>query len=138
MFKNMAELFLVAQETINVGEEKTIFGESPAGRFATVFEDDGRTGYFYALDAEKTNNNICDAVQIYIVSNVVDKHIPSKVEIVWSEDGLKSALLINDFPHAVFDFSARRGYCRTNFPPADKDWTEFEHEWTDDALELFK
>ena len=134
----MAELFLVAQETINVGEEKPIFGESPKGRFATVFEDDGETGYFYAMDAEKSDNQICDAVHIYNVKDVVDKDIPSKIEIVWSEDGLKSALLINDFPHAVFDFSAQRGYCRTNFPPSDKNWTKFEHEWTDESLELFK
>ena len=134
----MTELFLVAQETITVGAEKTVFGESHKGRFATVFEDDGETGYFYALDAEKSDNQICDAVQIYIVKNVVNKDIPSEIEIVWSEDGLKSALLINDFPHAVFDFSAQRGYCRTNFPPSDKNWTKFEHEWTDESLELFK
>ncbi len=134
----MAELFLVAQETINVGEEKSIFGESHKGRFATVFEDDGETGYFYALDAEKSDNQICDAVHIYNIKDVVDKDIPSKIEIVWSEDGLKSALLINDFPHAVFDFSAQRGYCRTNFPPSDENWTKFEHEWTDEAFELFK
>ena len=134
----MSESFLVAQENITVGEEITIFGESPQGKFWTVFEDDGETGYFYALDDEKSDNKICDAVYIYNVNNVTDKNIPSKIEIVWSQDGLKSALLINDYPHAVFDFKEKRGYCRTNFPPSDKNWTRFEHEWTDDALELFK
>jgi hypothetical protein len=40
----------------------------------------------------------------------------SEVEILWSADRLKSALLINHLAYAVFDFFARRGYCRTNFP----------------------
>ena len=138
MFENMAQVFLAAQEIIHIGVETSVFGESHKGRFATVFEDDGETGYFYALDAEKPDNQICDAVHIYNVKDVVDKDIPSKIEIAWSEDGLKSVLLINDFPHAIFDFLAKRGYCRTNFPPSDKGWTKFEHEWTDEALELFK
>lgn len=134
----MSELFLVAQETITIGEEITIFGESPQRRFATVFEDNGKTGYFYALDADKADNQICDAVHIYNVKNIADKDIPSKIEILWSQDGLKSVILINDYPHAVFDFAEKRGYCRTNFPPSDKNWTKFEHEWTDEALELFR
>lgn len=138
MFRNMAELFLTAQKIINIGKETTIFGDSHKGRFAAVFEDNGETGYFYALDAEKTDNQICDAMQIYNVKNVVDKDVQSKVEIIWSEDGLKSVLLINDYPHAVFDFSEKRGYCRTNFPMSNKNWTEFEHDWTDEALELFR
>ena len=134
----MSEFFVVAQETIKVGEDQTVFGESPKGRFATVFEDNGETGYFYALDGEKTDNQIRDAVHIYNIENVTNKNIPSKIEIVWSKDGLKSALLINDYPHAVFDFVEKRGYCRTNFPPSNKNWTKFEHEWTDKAFELFK
>jgi hypothetical protein len=133
----MPELLVVAQENIQVGEETTIFGESPQGRFATVFEDNGETGYFYALDGEKAGNKICDAVHIYNVGNVVDKNITSKIEIVWSKNGLVAMLLINDYPHAVFDFSAQRGYSRTNFPPSNKKWTEYEHEWTDEALQLF-
>lgn len=134
----MSKLFLVAQETITVGEEIAIFGDSPQGRFSTIFEDDGKTGYFYAWDNEKSNDKILDALHIYNVKNVTDKNIPSKVEIVWSYDGLKSALLINDYPHAVFDFAEKRGYCRTNFPSSDKNWTKFEHDWTDEALNLFK
>jgi len=134
----MSEIFLVAQEAITVGEEITIFGESPQGRFATVFEDNSETGYFYALDAEKADNQICDAMHVYNVKNVTDGNIPSKIEILWSQDGLKSVLLINDYPHAIFDFEQKRGYCRTNFPPSDKSWTEFDHEWKEDALELFR
>ncbi len=79
-----------------------------------------------------------DALHIYNVANVTDRAKPSVVQLVWSRDGLKAALLINRYPHAVFDFESRRGYCRTGFPPPDKIWTQHSHEWSDDAQELFR
>jgi hypothetical protein len=60
----MKSLHLIAKDLIVIGKEIEIFGESHKGRYATVFEDDGETGYFYALDAEKTDNQICDAMHI--------------------------------------------------------------------------
>jgi hypothetical protein len=70
---------------------------------------------------------------------VTDRHLPSKVELVWSEDDKKAALLINRYPHAIFDFEAKRGYCRTGFPEPSKDgWTQYSHEWDDIAENLFK
>jgi hypothetical protein len=58
--------------------------------------------------------------------------------LVWSSDGLKAALLVNNYPHAIFDFEVRRGYCRTGFPPADPKWTDFDHSWDDRAVDLLK
>lgn len=69
---------------------------------------------------------------------LVDKDVPSTVQIMWSEDGLKGMLLINDYPHAVFDFEAKRGYCRTGFSPPNKEWAQYGNEWDDSAQELFK
>jgi len=128
-----------AEGTICVGQEITIASASPITKYAVVFEDDGETGYFYALDTSQENSPILDASHIYNVSNVVDKDKPSLVQIVWSEDGLKAALWINDYPHAVFDFAAKRGYCRTNFPDfrSSNEWSSFSKEWSDAALELF-
>ena len=81
---------------------------------------------------------ILDAVQIYNVENVVDRDRPSQVGIVWSSDGARCALLINNYPHAVFDFCAKRGYCRTNFPnfenPGDGSWIKADHSWSDEAV----
>ncbi len=59
------------------------------------------------------------------------------VVIVWSEDGLKAALLINEYPHAVIDFAACRAYCRSGFPPPDEKWSRRDAAWKDDAMELF-
>jgi hypothetical protein len=129
---------LVAEETVTVGEPTAVEGPSPRSTFAVVFEDDGETGYLYGLDFSREGNPILDAMQIYNVAQVVDRDKPSLVQLVWSSDGLKAALLINKYPHAVFDFEACHGYCRTGFPPADPKWTEFDHSWDDSAVELLR
>lgn len=60
------------------------------------------------------------------------------MQLAWSADGLKAAVLINGWPHAVFDFEGRRGYCRTGFPPPNPNWTGHDHAWDDRAVELFR
>jgi len=129
---------ITVEKEITVGQAVVVDGPSPLSQFAVVFEDDGETGYFYGLDTSRKDNPILDALQIYNVSNVTDRNVPSTVQIVWSADGLKSALLINKYPHAIFDFQAKRGYCRTGFPPPSKTWSAQGHEWDEKALELFK
>ena len=124
--------------TFKPGDKSFMAEDSPNGQFSAFFEDEGDTGYFYAADLSKTDEAILDAVHIYNVANVVDKDRPSSLEIVWSSDGLKCALLINGFTHAAFDFVAKRGYCRTNFPnfpgQTKEGWTQSDHRWSDDAL----
>ncbi len=101
-------------ETVSIGIPIIFPCDSP--RHSAFFEDDGESGYFYALDLSRTGDMILDAIDIYNVENVVDRDRPSQVEIVWSKDGSRCALLINNYPHAAFDFAARRRYCRTEFP----------------------
>jgi hypothetical protein len=129
---------LVAEAAVTVGEPVTVEGASPHSTFAVVFEDDGETGYLYGLDFAREGNPILDAMHIYNVAQVTDRDEPSLVHRGWSGDGLKAALLINKYPHAIFDFDARRGYCRTGFPPADPNWSQFDHSWDDAAVELFR
>lgn len=128
---------IVAQQALQVGKPLLVEGPSPSTQYDVVFEDDGRTGMFYAVDTKKTDVKIVDAVLIYNVDAVVHPEKSSKVEILWSGDGLKAALLINGYPHAVFDFETSRGYCRTGFPPPDPKRTKFSHNWNDAALDLF-
>lgn len=136
---------LVAEETITVGTPTVVEGPSPSQPYGVVFEDDGDTAYLYGLDFTRTAdasggeaNPIVDALHIYNVANVTDSAKPSVVQLVWSQDGLKAALLINRYPHAIFDFAAKRGYCRTGFPPPSKHWSAEGHEWSDEAQELFR
>jgi len=124
-------------ETIIIGTPITLECPSPKTSFAVVFEDDGETGYFYGLDVENKKQPVLDSLHIYNVKDVLDPNVSVKVEISWSEDGLKSRLAINDFPHAVFDFESRKAYCRANQPRPDRRFTN-SHKWSEDALELFK
>lgn len=128
---------LVAEEVITVGTPVVVEGASPAGRFGIVFEDDGDTGYLYGLDFEQSDNPIVDALHIYNVANVVDRSQPSNIRLIWSEDGNRAALLVHGYAHAVFDFEAERGYCRTGFPPPGPNWSPQGHSWDDNALKWF-
>jgi hypothetical protein len=121
------------------GEETFFASDSPTSSFSGVFEDNGQTGYFYAYDrAAPRDARILDACHIYNVANVVDRDRPSRVEVIWTNDGMKAALLINDAAHAVVDFGARRAYCRTNFPPPTGPWkAETRVPWDDALLAVF-
>ena len=126
--------------TFTPGKETFHASDSPTSSFSGVFEDDEETGYFYAYDrAAPEDARILDACLIYTVANVVDRDRTSEVEVIWTDDGLKAALLINDFAHAVIDFTARRAYCRTNFPPPTGSWrAEARDPWNEELLAVFK
>jgi len=120
------------------GDETWYASDAPVGSYSVVFEDDGETGYFYAVERRGDQPHILDAVQIYAVRNVVDREIPSHLEVAWTRNGLHAALYLNGYPHAVFDFQARRGYCRTGFPPPPQTgWSSQGHGWDEDALAPF-
>src|SRR5438046_631967 len=71
-------LDIVAEETLHVGQPLVVDGDSPAGRYAAVFEDDGQTGYFYAIDSDVEDANpIQDALHVYDAADVTDAHLPS-------------------------------------------------------------
>lgn len=130
---------ITAESELIVGTTLVVEGQAPQGFFVAVFEGNSDTGYFYALDTSENENPIQDAVHIYNVANVTDKEKPSLVKIGWSQDNKKVALLINGYPHAVFDFEAKRAYCRTGFPPAPQGspWGLHGHNWSEAAVELF-
>jgi hypothetical protein len=130
---------MIVRERLVVGEPTLIGSESVSHPVGTFFEDDGETGYFYAT--RLPDHEILDTAHIYNVASVVDRDRESEVEILWSNDGLKSALLINRYAHAVFDFSAKRGYCRTDFPnfPSSEDarWHKDTHLWDEAVMGNF-
>ncbi|NIA56371.1 DUF2251 domain-containing protein [Massilia sp. TW-1] len=133
-------IVVTAEEEILVGRKVVVEGPAPDSPFTVLFEDDGTSGYFYAWDVEAERNSIQDAVHIYNVNDVTDRDRPAVVKIGLSQDGQKTVLLINGYPHAVFDFSARRGYCRTGFPPPPSNgvWSVAGHQWDDSVIELLR
>jgi hypothetical protein len=130
------------EQTFKPGDKALIGSDSPTHPNSAFFEDDGDTGYFYAMDLARSENMILDAVHIYNVANVLDRDRESSLSIVWSADGMKCALLINGYPHATFDFGAKRGYCRTNFPNLPNTptgcWDSSDHYWSDEAVAWLK
>ena len=127
------------QKDFRAGVPLVVTSESPSEYFGAVFEDDAQTGYFYALHLSPDGQAIVDAVHIYNVEQVQDRARSSTVRIAWSQDGKNVALLINDYPHAVFDFEAQVGYCRSGFPPSSigTTWAKHVHRWSDQALRPF-
>jgi hypothetical protein len=128
---------ILLSKMITLGNPITLECPSPKTSFAVVFEDDGETGYFYGLDRENKEQPVLDALLIYNVKDILDKDVSVNLEIVWTEDGLKTCLRINGFPHAIFDFESGQAFCRTNFPRPDRRFTN-SHKWKEAALELFK
>lgn len=136
---HLMPITITAESELIVGTALVVEAQAPQEPFVALFEDDGDTGYFYALDTSAAGNPIQDALHIYNAANVTDRQRPSAIEIGWSQDSRKVVLLINGYPHAIFDFEAKRGYCRTGFPPApdDSPWGLHGHAWSDAAVELF-
>ncbi|NTW35340.1 MAG: DUF2251 domain-containing protein [Syntrophobacteraceae bacterium] len=130
---------VVAEQEYLVGTPTMIEGPAPKGPFMAVFEDDGDTGFFYALDTGVEGNPLQDAVHIYNSANVTNREKPVLAVIGWSIDNKKAVLLINDYPHAIFDFDERQGYCRTGFPPPNPEgkWSKGGHSWEESAVALF-
>lgn len=83
-----------------------------------MFEDDGETGYFYAMDLHQVNQPVVDSLFVYNVSDIEQESLkePRRLEICWSEDGYQAFLLINGYPHAVFDFKQFVGYNHSKHP----------------------
>ncbi len=116
---------------LQIGEKRVIEAPAPNQPFVVAFEDDGETGYFYACE-KGAATFIQDAVHIYNVAQ--SKHMTSMgLDIFWSSDGTVAALFIERIAHAVFDFSQKRGWCRSGFPTPSPDWTG--HAWENAALE---
>jgi hypothetical protein len=118
------KLIIYEEQTFKVGED-TFIDSTAENNNAVVFEDNCETGYFYAVD-RNDNLKVLDGLHIYDVSNVTDKHKPSILKILWTEDESKAFLSINNYYHAVFDFKNKAGYCRNGFPETNNSWTKIK------------
>jgi hypothetical protein len=118
--------------------------DSTIAPWAVVFEDEGDVGYFYACDRSQSTDEarILDAVLIYNVSALKNPETERLAAIEWSRDGMQAVLYLDGTAQALFDFEARQGYCRSNFPnflseKADK-WRRSSHAWSDEVFERFE
>jgi hypothetical protein len=113
-----------------VGQEFAVESRPGEPPFWVVFEDDGETGYLYALDARRGEEDpIFDALHIYNADDVGDRDRAHQLEFVWSDDERAVALLINGNAHAMVDFAEPRLMCMTAFPPPGAASPVATHEW---------
>ncbi|MCW9699843.1 MULTISPECIES: DUF2251 domain-containing protein [unclassified Avibacterium] len=120
-------LYSVLDEKLKIGEKYRCGAHSPQHEhLLVIFEDDGETGYFYALDLHQRSQPVVDSLFVYAV-NDIDKNSlaePRDLQICWSENGYQAFLLINGYPHAVFDFHQFVGYNHSKYPTPN-----FESMW---------
>src|ERR1700685_159721 len=99
--------------------------DSSAVPWTVVFEDEGIAAYFYACDRSQQSHDesILDAMLIYNVGalaasdEALERPVSERIAAVeWSRDGLKAVLYLDGTAQALYDFEARCGYCRMNFP----------------------
>ena len=124
----------------------SLSSDSPAVPWTVVFEDEGAAGYINACDRTHTTleDSILDATLIYHVGTPLasDDGGERLAAVQWSRDGLQAVLYLDGVAQALFDFAARRGYCRMNFPNFAPDrsdvWDRSNHAWSEEALEMFE
>ena len=117
---------------------------SPAVPWTVVFEDEGIAGYFYACDRSQQTQeaSILDAMLIYNVGSLKDPETERIAAVEWSRDGMQAVLYLDGTAQALFDFAARAGYCRMNFPNfvagQGDQWQKATHAWNEAALQRFE
>ena len=133
----MANPNVALTELLMVGVECVFESDSEDNSHGVVFEDDGSTGYFYARDYSIPDQLFVDALHIYSAEGVTDRDVESNLSIIWSNDWRYAALIINQYPHAAFDFKEKTGYSRDNFPEADPKTGWTHHPWDDSIRSQF-
>lgn len=141
---------------LHAGEDAFVESFSPENQYGVVFEDDGETGYFYAVEKDKDGPGlrVLDALHIYEGDEGPDQEeeepeeteqededpqetSSSHLQIVWSRDWLKCALVIDGYCQAIFDFEGQRGYNINEFPPPNDVWTKGGRELTDEIIQRY-
>jgi hypothetical protein len=125
--------------------------DSTSVPWTVVFEDEGIAGYFYACDRshQKLEDSILDAMLIYNVAALaasdaqLERPTAERIAAVeWSRDGLQAVLYLDGAAQGLYDFGARCGYCRMDFPNFLEDqgdvWRRNSHAWSDAALGQFE
>jgi hypothetical protein len=142
--------YLMQERQWTPGEDLFVECFSPESPYGVVFEDDGQTAYFYAVEKDKegTGLRVLDALHIRETGIGPEEEEggelaefpraaqkPSKLQIVWSKDWMKSALVIDGLCHALFDFIAHGGYNINEFPPPNEFWTQGDRKLTMELMQ---
>jgi hypothetical protein len=127
----------MAGEVVKIGSKVVLQSDAPSGARSVVFEDDGETGYFYALAPGAAALELLDALHVYNAEDDL-RGVDCSLELIWSEDGQRAGLRLNASLWAAFDFERELGWCRSNFPPPAGRWKmPARPDWDDSLIRLF-
>ncbi len=126
---------LGAEVKFTVGTETLFDSTAAKGSVSVVFEDDGTTGYLYAVEPGD-EMRLLDALHVYNVADVEDRQLPVTAQLFWTVEETAAALVINGYCHALYDFQRQAGFCRNAFPPAQNGQL-LKRELTDERVEEY-
>jgi hypothetical protein len=126
---------LGVEEKFTVGTPTLLDSTAAAGSIGVMFEDDGTTGYLYAVRPGR-ELELLDALHIYDVADVADRQVPVQAQLFWTVEETAAALVINGHCHALYDFKWQAGFCRNAFPPPRQPQT-LRRELTDELVEQY-
>jgi hypothetical protein len=125
-------------QVVRIGTPMVMRSDMPGRAWSLLFEDDGQTGYFYAVEGREPAMEMLDALHIYNAEDEL-RGTDCRIELVWSKDGQKGGLRINGTLWAAFDFEHEQGRCRSNFPqPAGRWKMAFRPPWTEALIRQFQ
>jgi hypothetical protein len=159
--------YLMQEREWTPGKDLFVESFSPESTYGVVFEDDGDSAYFYAVEKDKEGAGlrVLDALHINETEGAGEEGAapaaqpaandpdddnrgnrapaaapapPSKLLIVWSKDWSKCALVIAGLCHAIFDFKEQAGYNINEFPPPNDFWTKGDRKITMERLRNFQ
>jgi hypothetical protein len=126
--------YLMHETNWTPGEDLFIESFAAENSYGVVFEDDGETAFFYAVQKMEGELRILDALHIYEADEEADPLPPAELKIIWSRDWLKCALVIDGHVHALYDLEAHGGYNINEFPPPNDFWTQGDRKLTDQLI----
>jgi hypothetical protein len=137
--------YLMQEQKWSPGEDLFVESFSPENRYGVVFEDDGESAYFYAVEKDEQGEGlrVLDALHIHEEDDPEDEDDaqeddePADLKIIWSRDWQKCALVLDGFVHALFDFENQGGYNINEFPPPNDFWTQGDRKLTPELIQKF-
>ncbi len=119
---------------VTIGEAVIVESRPSEPPFWVTFEDDGETGYLYANDLERGEDDaVFDALHLYDVHDVEERERPRELRFDWSADDQAVALVLDGEAQAMVDFAEPRLMCRTGFPAPGSASPVRTHDWDDGA-----
>ena len=127
----------MSAQVFQIGSAAVLQSDAPAGTRSVVFEDDGQTGYFYALAPGESALELLDALHVYNAEQDL-RGVDCRIELAWTADSSKAGLRVNGSLWAVFDFEREQGWSRSNFPPPAGRWKmPARPEWDESLVHQF-